>query len=382
MSLRATRLSTALVSLPTLLVLSLAACDRSGPATGPAPGGDVSPGPHTAATTVPSGGSIQAALDAAAPGDRIVVEPGVYREALRIDKPGIRLVGATGPGGPNGDAVVLEDPGEEEDGITVTSDGVEIRNLTVRGFEENGILLTGVDGFRLVDIVAEDDGEYGLFPVHSRHGTILRCTASGHTDTGIYIGQSEDVRILDSEAFGNVNGFEIENASHIVARANRSHGNTAGFLVVLLPGLDVKTASDIVLSGNTVTANNHPNFADPEEIEAAVPAGSGILVVGTDATTVEGNHVTGHDFVGVGVASTAVLATLAGVPPAAIDVEPDPDGVRIRGNTVTGNGANAPPGFPFPGVDLLWDGSGTDDCWIGNHYGTSFPPRLPRCGES
>ena len=125
--------------------------------------------------------------------------------------------------------------------------------------------------------------------------------------------------------------------------------------------------------------NNRPNFAEPGEIEAFVPTGSGILVVGTDRTTVSHNLVTGNQFTGIGVGSTLLLGALAGLPPEAFaDIEPNPDGARIVENTLTGNGGTSPiPGLP--GVDLFGDGSGTGNCWNKNSYATSAPPELPVC---
>src|SRR5689334_2820636 len=322
---------------------------------------------------VPAGGSIQAALDAAAPGAVIQISSGLYREAITIAKPGISLVGLG--------AVVIENPGGAEDGVSVmdAGDGFSLANVTVRGFEENGVMLEHVDGFRLSNVRAENNGEYGLFPVFSSHGVIEGCAASGHSDTGIYVGQSDHVTIRGNVANANVNGIEIENSSHVVAEDNESFDNVAGILVVLLPGLDVKTSATIRIRGNRVHDNNHPNFAAPGEIESFVPSGAGILVVGTDRTSVTDNIVTGNQFTGIAVGSTLLLGALAGLPPEAFaDIEPNPDGARIAGNTVTGNGGTSP--IPFlPAVDLLWDGSGVGNCWRKNTFGTSAPAALPAC---
>ena len=348
--------------------LLTAACDRSVP-TSPravgAPSSDLGRG----AVVVAPGSSIQAALDAAAPGSTILLQPGVYSEAITISKPGIRLMGM-GAGEAAARAVVIQNPGDEEDGITVTADGdgVEIAHLTVQGFEENGVLLTGVDGFRLTDITALNDGDYGLFPVFSSHGVVEGCTASGHSDTGIYVGQSEYVTIRGNTTYGNVNGIEVENASHIEVAGNETYGNVAGILVVLLPGLDVKVSSDILVRNNRAHDNNLPNASD-EGFEQFVPSGSGILVVGTDSTTVQQNVVTGNSFVGIAVANTGLLAQLGGFP---IDVEPFPDHTRVLGNTVLGNGGAQPIPFLPPGVDLVWDGTGVDNCWSRNRYGASL----------
>ncbi len=324
------------------------------------------------------GGSIQAAVNAAHAGDVIAIEPGTYAEGIQVDKPGLKLVGRRGR---DGAGVVIENPGNEEIGILVSSsaDGFALVNVTVRGFEDDGVLLSAVDGFLLSGVSAVDNGEYGLFPVQSSHGVIERCTASGHEDTGIYVGQSHDVQIRHNIAFGNVNGIEIENSSHVLAVANETYDNVAGILVVVLPGLIVKTSSDILVAGNRVRDNNHVNFAEPGEFESFVPTGSGILIVGADRATVEHNTVSGNQFVGIAVGSTLLLGALAGLPPEAFaDIEPNPDHVVIRNNQVKGNGTASP--IPFlPAVDLLWDGSGVGDCWGRNRFITSFPDPLPAC---
>jgi len=122
-----------------------------------------------------------------------------------------------------------------------------------------------------------------------------------------------------------------------------------------------------------------PPFAPAGDLVAAVPAGTGILIVGADRVLAQDNQVTGHDFIGLGVGSSLVLALLSGAPPEAFaDIEPNPDGVEVRNNMVTGNGTVSP--IPFlPPVDLLWDGSGVGNCWTGNTFGTSAPPALPPC---
>jgi parallel beta-helix repeat protein len=355
-----------------LLVLTLGACNAADRVASPS-----AERFGRSDMVVSNGASIQAALDAAAPGAVIHIQPGTYAEALTVTRPGIKLIGLRDASG----GVVIQNPGDEEDGVTVTdaADDFALVNVTVRGFEENGVILTGVDGFLLSGITAEDDGEYGLFPVHSSHGVIERCTASGHSDTGIYVGQSADVVVRHSVAFANVNGIEIENSSDVKVIANDTYDNVAGILLVLLPGLDVKVSRGVLVSGNRVHDNNRANFAAPGEIEAAVPSGSGILIVGVDRARVEENTVAGNAFTGIAVGSTLLLGALAGLPPEAFaDIEPNPDGVRVRNNVATGNGAA--PSIPFlPGVDLLWDGSGTTNCWSDNTFITSAPTNLPAC---
>ena len=330
------------------------------------------------ATFVHTGQSIQAAIDAASAGGVIQVEPGTYSEALTVDKPRLHIIGLGGNGRPD---VVIQNPGGEDDGITVShnSAGFVLENVTVRDFLENGVLLNGVDGFALSRVTAINNGEYGLFPVFSSHGVIERCTATGHSDAGIYVGQSSDVEVHRSRASANVLGIEIENSSRVDVLDNESYGNVVGVMVVLLPGLTVKTSSEVRVLRNHVHDNNVPNFGHPGELESFVPTGSGILVVGVDRAEVDDNVVTGNQFVGVGLGSTLLLGALAGLPPEAFaDIEPNPDGVSITRNNVTGNGGTS--SIPFlPAVDLLWDGSGTGNCWFANQFGTSAPSQLPAC---
>ncbi len=354
------------------VLMLLAACARTD-ATGPT-------GPRAAAAVgggaivVAPGGSIQAAVAAAAPGSTILVQPGVYREAITIAKAGIRLIGM-GSGQAAARAVVVENPGGADDGITVTAAGagVEIMHLTVEGFGDNGVLLTGVDGFHLADVTTPNDGEYGLFPVFSSNGVIEGCSASGNSDTGIYVGQSRNVVIRQNLAFANVNGIEVENSSQVDVSGNESYGNVDGILVVLLPGLVVTASSNILVRNNRVHDNNLPNFSGGG-LADFVPSGSGILVVGADTTTVQQNVVRGNSFVGIGVANTGLLALLGGPPP--IGVEPFPDHTRVLGNVVLGNGGAQPIPFLPPGVDLLWDGTGADNCWARNKSGASLDLNL------
>ena len=355
--------------------LIIAACDL--------PDGGQEPGPRPEMTrfgqpnaVVQAGASIQSAVDMAGANAVIHIEPGVYLEAIRVTQPGVRLVGV---GEKAGDRVVIQNPGGIRNGIEVRANDFALVNVTVQGFDANGVFLAEVDGFLLSRVIARDNGAYGLFPVRSRNGVIEHSEASGHRDAGFYVGQARNVTMRQNLAHGNVVGIEASNSSSVKLLGNEARDNANGILVVLLPGRPTKIASDILVAGNTIRANNRANFADPGDIVAAVPAGTGLLVVGADQVTVEDNTVTDHDFIGIGVGSTLVLAAIAGLPPEAFaDIEPNADGVRVVGNRVTGNGRASP--FPFlPPADLLWDGTGGGNCWAGNLAGTLVPMMLPAC---
>ena len=330
---------------------------------------------------VHKGESIQAAVNKAKNNAIIFIEPGVYKEAIVVSKPGIKLIGKFSL---TGDEVVIKNPGEEENGITVTGngDGFAVANVTVKNFTENGVFLDSVDNFIISVVRSINNKAYGIFPVHCNHGSIEFCNVTGSDDTGIYVGQSSDVKIQFNTAYANVSGIEIENSSYVDAAFNQSYNNVVGIFVDLLPGKDVKTSTNVHVYLNHTYNNNHINFGEPDDLAAVVPTGLGILVLGTDQTVVEQNTINDNEFAGVVVFSTLVLSTIAGIPPDSLsDIEPNPDGVRITKNTLHHNGYNPPviPDLPLPGVDLLYDGSGTDNCWKDNIFKTSYPSPLPSC---
>jgi parallel beta-helix repeat protein len=329
---------------------------------------------------VHKGESIQAAVDKAKNGMLILIEPGIYKEAIVVNKPGIKLIGKFS----FSNAVVIKNPGEEKNGIRVrgNGDGFVLANVTVEGFESNGVFLDSADNYIISHVKAVDNEYYGIFPVHCNHGLIEFCIATGSSDTGIYVGQSTDVKMQFNSVYANVNGLEVENSSDVDVVLNQAYDNVAGILVDLLSGKDVKTSKNVRVRFNHLYNNNHVNFGEPGELESFVPSGLGLLILGTDKTIAEQNTINDNQFAGIVVFSTLVLSSLAGIPPDSLaDIEPNPDGVKITKNILRHNGFNPPviPGLPLPGVDLLYDGSGTNNCWSNNIFKTSYPSPLPSC---
>lgn len=354
---------------------------------------------------VTPGHSIQAAVDKAEPGDTVSIAQGTYSEAgspcpsepghtcaVVVNKNDISIVGRSGD-----EPVVLKAKSGQDEGIAVgksadpsclTDDSLQvngslIQGLTVKGFGDDGVFLFCVDGFRVTQTRAIDNLEYGIFPSHSLNGRVDASFASGANDTGIYIGQSHDVQIDHNFATNNVSGFEIENSTRVRANSNLSAGNTGGILVFALPGLDVKSNSNNEVDHNVVRSNNRDNTClDPNDAVCGVPIGTGVLVLAADDNRVHDNVVRGNNSFGIAVANFCVATQTPPDQCAALDIQPDPDGNHVVSNRVTGNGGNpdlARLASPVFAVDLAWDGTGVDNCWADNVFGTSFPSQLPGC---
>jgi parallel beta-helix repeat protein len=351
---------------------------------------------------VRAGQSIQRVVDRAHAGDTIFVRPGVYHErgvqcpsetgrtcAVAITDDGISLIGRPKKNKP----VVIENAGDQDQGVAVGRTGDAsclddasqridsslISNIQVNGFGDDGVFLFCVDNWRVTNVAAHDDAEYGIFPSHVGAGRVDNSIATGANDTGIYIGQSHDVEIDHNTATGNVSGFEIENSKNVRAHDNEAFGNTGGILTFTLPGLDVKVNEDNEIDHNSVHDNDKANTClDPNDAVCAVPRGTGILNVAADLNKIHDNTVTGNDTFGIAVASFCTNdPSLCSGP---LDIDTNPDNNQVRSNTVTGNGTNGDPNIPsFFHVDLAWDFTGVDNCWQDNVFGSSFPSPLPSC---
>ncbi len=322
--------------------------------------------------------TIQAAVDAARPGDKVRVPTGTYRENVLVTKNNISIEG--GPG------AVMDGTGLAGDtGITVTPtasatriDGFRLSGLQIQNYRENGVLLVSVDKFRISHGKYTNDDQYGIFPVLSSKGLIELNHVSGANDTGIYVGQSADVLVKRNHVSDCTVGIEIENSSNIEVRDNTAIENSVGIFVDVLPGLDVTATTGVKVTGNVLSRNNRPNpVTDLSDLLSQLPSGIGLLNLGGDSVIVMDNIATQNQSAGIVVAQ---------LPPAiaALDprIDPFPDNNQIRENVALRNGANPDAKLaPFPGSDLLWDFSGTGNCWAGNVFKTSFPPVLPSCPE-
>ena len=295
--------------------------------------------------------TIQAAVDAAEPGGIVVISPGVYEEAVVVTTPFLTIRGL------DRNEVILEGGFTRDNGIAVIeADGVTIENMTARHYLVNGFLWSSVFGSRGSYLTAFNDGDYGLFAFDSRFGQFDHSYASGHPDSGFYVGQCHPCHavITDVVAENNAVGFSGTNAGGDLLVVNSEwRNNLAGIVPNTLDSERLPPQHDALIAGNWVHDNNN---ASAPSFDLEYPSfGIGIIVNGGRDDLVTQNLVEDHEAYGI-----ALL--------------PSPDenlwltqGNEIRGNLVRSSGlADLVLGAPSAGAD----------CFAGNDFSSSLPPAI------
>lgn len=331
--------------------------------------------------------ALQASFVEAVPGQTIAFAAGTFKPTatLAISVDGVTVRGA-GRGRTVLDFSGLAAGGGAE-GMRVEADDFTIEDLTIRDTRGDGIKVEGADGVVIRRIRVEwsakggkpsdgdpcrgvartENGAYGIYPVQSRRILIEDSEASGASDAGIYVGQSQDIIVRNSLAECNVAGIEIENSYRADVYGNTARHNSGGFLVFDLPGLQQMGGNAVRVFDNDFVDNNTENFAPKGNIVGEVPAGTGVIVMANHHVEIFNNRISGNQSVGVAIASYFVAERPIEDPA----YYPWPATVYVHGNTLADNAADPDIdvriGLAIAGLfdagaypDILYDGIITD----------------------
>ena len=217
--------------------------------------------------------TIQAAVDAAAPGDTIRVCRGTYREQVIVRKNNLRLEARPG-------AVVVEGEGVRFAGLWLQDvTGVLVQGFTVRGQKEAAIALERANENRVRKNVTHATGHMGIYLTASSRNVVEENVSFDNPLEGIevVVGSNENL-IRGNRVFGNrrwgilvagpaaapavgnvvVGNWVERNAPYGIQAGNRAHGTRILGNRVLQSGevgIHVRNSTGVVVARNTLAAN-------------------------------------------------------------------------------------------------------------------------------
>ena len=236
---------------------------------------------------------LQERLLDAKPGDVIDIPAGRYALdrslSLRVDGVTIRGAGM--------DKTVLSFKGQKSgaEGLIVNASGFTLENLAIEDSKGDGLKVNEGEDIVIRGVRVEwtngphtGNGAYGLYPVQTKNVLIEDSVVIGASDAGIYVGQSQNVVVRRNRAERNVAGIEIENCIDADVYDNVATENTGGILVFNMPDLPQPGHTARVFK-NRIFKNNTGNFGRKGTAVAAVPAGSGVVIMSNDDVEIFGN---------------------------------------------------------------------------------------------
>ncbi|GAB4441019.1 MAG: hypothetical protein Kow0031_23010 [Anaerolineae bacterium] len=313
---------------------------------------------HTTAASM----TIQAAVNAAAPGDVINVLPGVYPENVVINK-AVTLRGAGSGTDPAQHTILDGSTLGAASGIHLNSGvtNVTLEELTVQNYSTTGstagiYAALGNNNFtaQRLYLLNNTGGRAGLH-INGPVDTVLidHVTAYSNTTRGIVIwnGHKTGITLTNNDArYNNCCGIELQDgtASGVTITGNTVMGNLDSGLsaIGLMGGAGPNLIANNVISGNG-------RFG----LEIKNPNGTG-LNSGDGSIVVENNTVSFTPSAGMNSRDHAGIAVFrrsfqSGNPNGYVDV---PSGVVVRNNTVSGYRQQNPASSESEGFGIVLEG--------------------------
>lgn len=358
---------------------------------------------------------VQQAVDAAKAGDSVKIADGTYGEGVIVAGAGKRYLKVVGnvknpqkvmfdmkkiptkvkykskAKGGNAYNTQIQNAVAVNSANEVTLDGLAARN-----FKGNGFFVVNNTGYTFNHLWAQNVGTYGIYAFNSIGGTIKSSEASYNNDAGFYIGQTpvqeKPIRTIVSglKSWGNVLGWSGTNMKYVTIKDSDFYNNGTGIVPNALSSEKFAPPEFNTIIHNRVFLNNYNYFYGkiPFLVQSAstggvpYPIGVGILLFGSQNTTVEDNQVFGNYGLGIGALDQLLLRNSSDP----VD-KSNPNGPKIsdmtewytlRANKIINNKLGNDGKNPN-GRGMFYDGSGTDNCFSGN---TGVESTVPENGST
>ena len=355
--------------------------------------------------------TIQKAVDAAAPGALVLVDKGVYKEAVDVtqdtrkktDPRDITIRGV------DRNEVILDGGFKLDNGIRILgSEGIVLENMTARNYLSNGFYWTGVKRYRGSYLTAYRNGDYGIYSFDAYDGQFDHSYGSGSPDAGFYIGECFKCNAVIDHVRSEYNGlgYSGTNSGGDLFIINSEFDNNRAGVVPSSGSYELCYPSrDTTVAGNLVHDNN---YLEGGGIDVSLLAqGNGILPAGAVRATITKNQVWNHNRTGIGLVPFPESDANDVAPPKAAWDTPcsdthdkpakgipaeqckavevigtgcvvlwNPKDNTVTDNVVSGSGAAD---LAVGTVDLTGSGETTDtlgNCWSNNTAATTRPADL------
>ena len=192
-------------------------------------------------------------------------------------------------------------------GVLVKADNFVIQDVAIEDTAGDALTIQGGNNITVRRVRVEwtrgpneGNGPYGIYPVECKNLLVEDSVAKGAADSGIYVGQSENVVLRRNRVENNVDGFEIENTENVDAYENVATHNTGGMGVFNLPNLPRQGGKHVRVYNNQLVDNNTPNFA-PKSLGPihSLPTGTGLYILAIRDVEVFNNKIQNNNTVNV-----------------------------------------------------------------------------------